>query len=510
MSTPDAPHGPDAPRDPAAGDQPPATPDSPAGLPDGGPPVDDAETIVQSDAGSPIGSQPAPGPPSGDDGPPPSNDDGPPPPNDDGPPPPSDLPPPGGGAAPWPSIGGRRLYRRSDDRVIAGVASGLGDYFGIDPAIIRLAFVGLAIFGGSGFLLYLLGWVFLPVRDSGTSVGEGLVRKVGGGRSAGGLVLIIVAAVVILDSTRFFGGSLFWAALLIGVGVLLFRSDGDSDGEPGDRRQTPAAGRADERPAAGASSDSSLATRAQPPGVAPTTTAVSQEVYDELPPPPPGLYDDWRPTPRPAPPEPPPPPSVLGRVTVAAALIVVGAVALLDNVTGLDVPIASYAALALTTIGAGLLVGARWGRARGLIALGAVALVVLVATSFVPRLPTGGAGQRAYTPQSADQLQQPYELGFGELVLDLTQLELQPAQDVTVEATMGVGSLKVTVPDGVGVEVDAVAEIGTVKAFDRTSDGTDARVSFSEPGAEGSPTIVLDLRNSIGEIDVQRAPVGVN
>ncbi len=58
----------------------------------------------------------------------------------------------------------RRLYRSNDDRVIAGVCGGLGEHFTTDPVIIRLIMVILAIFGGSGLVLYVLGWVLIPRR----------------------------------------------------------------------------------------------------------------------------------------------------------------------------------------------------------------------------------------------------------------------------------------------------------------------------------------------------------
>jgi len=56
----------------------------------------------------------------------------------------------------------KRLYRSRTDRMIGGVCGGLGTYFGVDPSLIRLAFVLLFVFGGSGFLLYLILWIVLP------------------------------------------------------------------------------------------------------------------------------------------------------------------------------------------------------------------------------------------------------------------------------------------------------------------------------------------------------------
>lgn len=56
----------------------------------------------------------------------------------------------------------KRLYRSRSDRMIGGVCGGLGNYFAIDPTLVRLVFVLLFVFGGSGFLLYLILWIVLP------------------------------------------------------------------------------------------------------------------------------------------------------------------------------------------------------------------------------------------------------------------------------------------------------------------------------------------------------------
>jgi phage shock protein PspC (stress-responsive transcriptional regulator) len=55
-----------------------------------------------------------------------------------------------------------RLYRSKRDRVFAGVAGGLGDYFNVDPIIFRIGFIALALGAGSGVLIYILLWIFVP------------------------------------------------------------------------------------------------------------------------------------------------------------------------------------------------------------------------------------------------------------------------------------------------------------------------------------------------------------
>lgn len=56
----------------------------------------------------------------------------------------------------------KKLKRSRSETMIAGVCGGLGDYFGMDPTIIRLIFVLLALLGGHGILIYLILWIIMP------------------------------------------------------------------------------------------------------------------------------------------------------------------------------------------------------------------------------------------------------------------------------------------------------------------------------------------------------------
>jgi phage shock protein C len=56
----------------------------------------------------------------------------------------------------------KRLYRSRTDRMIAGVCGGLGEYFGIDPTLVRLLFVFAALFYGPGVLAYLILMLVVP------------------------------------------------------------------------------------------------------------------------------------------------------------------------------------------------------------------------------------------------------------------------------------------------------------------------------------------------------------
>jgi phage shock protein C len=58
-----------------------------------------------------------------------------------------------------------RLYRNTKDKVLGGVCSGLGEYWGIDPILMRLLFVVLFFGFGTGFLLYIIMWIVIPKAD---------------------------------------------------------------------------------------------------------------------------------------------------------------------------------------------------------------------------------------------------------------------------------------------------------------------------------------------------------
>src|SRR5438093_13753885 len=58
----------------------------------------------------------------------------------------------------------KKLYRFVEDRKIAGVCAGLGDYFDLDPVFFRLFFLASLLFGGLGALAYLILWIMVPEK----------------------------------------------------------------------------------------------------------------------------------------------------------------------------------------------------------------------------------------------------------------------------------------------------------------------------------------------------------
>jgi phage shock protein PspC (stress-responsive transcriptional regulator)/predicted membrane protein len=123
----------------------------------------------------------------------------------------------------------RRLTRSSSDKLIGGVAGGLGRYFGVDPILFRIAFVVLVFAGGVGVLAYIGLLAFVPADDDS--------RAFGSRRDANliGAVLLGILAVLLLGPPFFFiGPVLVPVALLIGIGVLLWRVAGGAppSGDP--------------------------------------------------------------------------------------------------------------------------------------------------------------------------------------------------------------------------------------------------------------------------------------
>ena len=58
--------------------------------------------------------------------------------------------------------GPKKLYRSRADRKLAGVCGGIGEYFGVDPVLIRLLWIFFTLAGGGGLLAYIIAWLVVP------------------------------------------------------------------------------------------------------------------------------------------------------------------------------------------------------------------------------------------------------------------------------------------------------------------------------------------------------------
>src|SRR3954468_5378115 len=115
----------------------------------------------------------------------------------------------------------RRLTRSSSDRVIAGVAGGLGRYFSIDPVVVRIAFIVGSFFGGAGLIAYAAAWLLVP-SDDGTVHGRdaaGVARRLG--IALGMLVLVGVAVIAGFFGVASGGGTTVAVIVIVAGGLLL-------------------------------------------------------------------------------------------------------------------------------------------------------------------------------------------------------------------------------------------------------------------------------------------------
>jgi phage shock protein PspC (stress-responsive transcriptional regulator) len=73
--------------------------------------------------------------------------------------------------------GPRALRRPTDDRMLAGVAAGIANYFDVDVTAIRVAFAVLALVGGAGVAIYVAGWLLMPEEGSDESIASEFIRS---------------------------------------------------------------------------------------------------------------------------------------------------------------------------------------------------------------------------------------------------------------------------------------------------------------------------------------------
>jgi len=447
--------------------------------------------------------------------------------------PPGELAPTATQALPPPNPqAGRRLVRRTDQRIIAGVAGGIADYLGLEPWLVRIAFVVLVPFGGFGALAYLIAWLLVPPAGTEQSLASGVLRRPPTGfRGYLGVALILLAVAIL--ASAFSEPQVIWALALIAFGIFLFRQD---DPEPPDRPPPGGGGGTDPaaatatlpavppaattteplgRPPASATTEplgqspvpASTATSAASAAAAePTTLPPPDLPVWSPPPPPPGPAAAWgappprRPRRRP----------FLGPLTFAAALIATGLALALDNLDVLDLSVGQLLAVFLTVLGAGLLVGTWWGRAWGLIPVGLLAVPVVALTALAGNVPVeGGVAERLYQPTTPAEVRPAYRLAGGEIVLDLSKVKFA-AGAPPVQASVAGGRLLVVLPDEVAAEVRGRVGVGSLDLLGHEDTGTQVDSTVTEaavkPPKEGTaPTVRLDLRSGYGVIEVRRA-----
>jgi phage shock protein PspC (stress-responsive transcriptional regulator) len=335
----------------------------------------------------------------------------------------------------------RRLVRPRDRRWLGGVASGLGNYFDLSPTIYRIAFVALALAGGTGILLYIAAWLVIPDEDETDSVAAALLkREQEHPARAVGIAILAFVAILVLGSANLWPdpGNIWLAAALAGAALVWWQLGG--------RRSR-------------AVSDEAPAVRGRdslfPLAAGGLLVAVGVIALLDLG----GVWNaDWR--------------WVLGAMVVAlGGIVTLGAVT--DRSVG-------------GVLGIGLLV------------IAALALTLAV------RVPLfAGFGDRTERPVATSALDRTYELGIGNFHVDFSNLPLAKGE-TKLKTTLGIGDLTVRVPSDVTVDVDARAGAGKVIVFGEQDDGTSVHTHVRDTGTDPSRVLVLDAHVGLGRVIVER------
>lgn len=409
------------------------------------------------------------------------------------------------------------------DKWFVGVCSGVAQRLGVDPVLVRGAFILLTIFGGIGVLLYLVGWALLPERD-GAILAEDAIR----GRSRRGIALLLIIGFVVIGNLD--GRWWVWTILLPAAFLLLwvFRStkSGKSPDEMGAEAQQFAT-RVGDRVSGWVSSTGSTAREARERDTTTPYAASSPQTGTTVPsatPAFPGAEAHGAPWSNPhgmgpgrtgpVTPPAPQPPRVVQRRRKGAGF--------LGLLLALGLAVAAYAgghqlatteawpgatpavfatACALGALGLAVLLIGLAGRRAGLPGFVAVllAIVAVSGTATIPQFIGDGVGDRTWTAATVPQ--SGYHLGVGDATLALA------GATTDIDTAVGVGDLTITVPRGTRVQIDAKVGVGdlTTVAADGTRTQEDNRDSVNQAFGDGSgtPTVTVTAHVGIGDLTIK-------
>jgi phage shock protein PspC (stress-responsive transcriptional regulator)/predicted membrane protein len=370
------------------------------------------------------------------------------------------------------------LIRPTNDRVVAGVASAIARRLSIPVWLVRVIFVVLVFSGGVGLVAYAAGWLLIPNEGATRATAGQILDRIEGPRAWIGVGLVALAVLVAVESTDLIDADLALAALLITFGVLLYRGDLGLLNSSEEEKNMSDIGSSDVRTTAvlDTQTGDGAAQPPAPPPVPPVPSAAA------------------------APPAPPAPRerSFLGRLTIAAGLIVVGIMGVLDVADVADIRARHYLGTAVLIVGLGLLVGAFVGRARGLIILGVILTPALL-LSPLGDVDWDNTAVR-YSPATVADIQDTYTADVGDMVIDLSAVDFG-GETVETSADMSLGQIRIIVPDDVSVEARGTVAIGAARVLgDNTGGIGGMTASGSVAGDNG--TLTVDANLDIGEIEV--------
>lgn len=412
---------------------------------------------------------------------------------------PTDVTPPPADRTDGPRVTGTdlkdvtRLRRTTGaDRHLAGVSGGLARFFDIDPRLVRVLMVVLAVFG-VGVLLYLALWLLLPDDAGGRALIDLDPRSLA-------VALILVTGLLLLPVVA---GSPWQAVWVLGP-MLLLAALVAALVQSRSSRPGPAA-----TPYGAAPSLQTGQTPAGPTGTLPAaglttgpTAGPTGPAMDPTGALPPGAVPPW--TPAPVPPRPPRPPDprkkgpILFWVALALVSLGLGILGVVD-LSGQDVPPSAYPALGLAICAVILLIGSFFGRAGGVILLG---LALALGTTAVTVAEQASERVRLVEPASSSGVRDHYWVPAGTYTLDLSQVSDLSRLDGRHLSMQGLwADLTVIVPAQADVRVTAEIGPGRVEVFGDAARGPSSmtrRQRVPDPQA----AIWLDVGLGAGQITI--------
>jgi phage shock protein PspC (stress-responsive transcriptional regulator) len=371
----------------------------------------------------------------------------------------------------------RRLLRSPKDRVLWGVAGGLGEYLRLDPTLVRLGFAVSAFFGGFGVLAYLVMAVVVP-EDDGTGKPQPARRP-----PIWALILLGLAILVILPG-RFWAfhhgwwsgwwgwwfGPL-WFLFLVALVVIVVRAIRGRPRGPGTGAGSEATTEeAGEAPTAEATGTGETAVTEVRGGEPPRWVRLIAIV-------------------------------LLACVAIAAAFMV-SALAAWATATGSGSVVAGVVIALGVAIAGTAFIGEARRIAPWLLAGALVLGVPAGATAAADVHFDGGIGERHYAPTAiSDVPADGYDFGVGQLVVDLRDLPWAKGQAIAVSSKLGVGQMIVSVPTNVCVHAHATGKAGELLIRGDQSDGVDPEVDQGLPRSD-APRLDLDAEIQFGQVIV--------
>jgi phage shock protein PspC (stress-responsive transcriptional regulator) len=375
----------------------------------------------------------------------------------------------------------RRILRSRSDRIVAGVASGFGRYFGVDPVLIRFGLVLLTFIGGIGAFVYLVAWLVIPDEP----VTDPSKRPSRGSRAVLWLMGLALVGLVLSGGIGRIGlglrADLFWPLVLIIGGVaILWRRAKPEDPELGDHR-----------PAATTASETTDVLPASPDAA---TVEAPAFVTPDVPGKPSPLHRAV--------------PAFLRLLAAvfgaAAALAITAAVVIaLEGPGDLVITALEVVVVAIVLVAAAIWAGRRWRRIPDLLFVATAVIVVLSFAAWLRPPLHGGYGTRDIRPTTVASVEKTYELAGGRLRIDLTDAPLS-SRPRAVDASVSLGSLVIVVPDDATVALDAHVGAGELCAFDLRDQGTDISRRTTTP-RESAGVLRVRARLGIGRMVVVRS-----